>query len=343
MTKIRFYLLFSALFLVSVLYVGFSSFEHTNQDVVNVYTARKEEFVRDMFTSFTRATGIKVNVIHDNPGKLLARMRAEKNSPQSDIFIAANAINLFSAKEGDLIERLSDDIFANQDYSHLSDKDHYWVALTKRARVIVYAKDRVDGDLLKSYWDLADARWKGRLLVSSSMSSYNQALVAYMIYHNGFDKALMWGKGLVENMARKPYGGDTDQIRAIVAGEGDIALSNSYYVARFLSNNPDANKKIGVVFPEQDNVGTHVNISGAGVTKGAVRRENAIKLIRFMLTSEAQGMYSQFNNEYPVLSAVKLADVVDSLGSFKEDKTNIWEWSDYVKDAVRLSDQASWR
>lgn len=311
--------------------------------VVNLYTARKEEFLQDILKNFTEETGIKVNVTHDAAGKLLVRMKNELDSPSgADVFLAADSMSLFMAKHENLLSALDKKLFTNITSSALYDRDHFWIPLTKRARVIVYAKDRVDGRSINSYEDLARPEWQGKVLVSSSASPYNQALLAYMHYHLGYTGALNWAKGFVKNFARKPYGGDTEQIRAVLAGEGDVAVSNSYYVARMIQADSTLSDKIGVIFPGQYAYGTHVNVSGAGILKNAANYKNALMFIDFMLHNDIQSIYARKNNEYPVIYGAENSAVLESWGTFKEDTMYIGELTDYAKNAAVISDRAGW-
>ncbi len=311
---------------------------------VNVYSSRKEILVRDLFDEFSCKNNIKVNYITDDAGKLIARIESEGDLSKADLFIAADMTNLILAEERGVLEKIDSKVLEEAVPENL--RNGYWFALTKRARVIVYAKGRVDPEELSSYEDLADPKWKGKILVRSSGSPYNQSLLASIIHANGERAARSWVRGLVNNFARRPQGGDIDQIRAVAAGEGDVAIVNSYYYARLLNSDvksdQDIVSKIGVFFPNQDGRGTMMNISGAGVVKNARNRSNAIALLEFMVGPEAQGIYAQNNQEYPVLESVKLSSVLSDWPDYKHDDKSLLTVGKYVKQAVKIADEEGW-
>jgi iron(III) transport system substrate-binding protein len=211
----------------------------------------------------------------------------------------------------------------------------------------MYAKGRVDPSTIKTYEDLADPRWKGKILIRSSTHEYNQSLTASMIGAHGAEKAEQWARGLVANMARPPRGGDRDQIKGVAEGVADLAVANTYYLGHLLtSRDPEeraAAAKIGVIFPNQGDRGTHVNISGAGVTRSAPHRQEAIRFIEFLVTPEAQQSFAQSNFEYPVRAGVETTAVIRDLGSFKEDSRSLAGIGRATAEAVKLMDRAGWR
>jgi iron(III) transport system substrate-binding protein len=229
---------------------------------------------------------------------------------------------------------------------HLKDKDNFWFGLTKRGRVIVYAKDRVTPEDLSTYEDLASDRWKGRLLIRSSDNIYNQSLLASIIAHDGETAAKEWAIGVVKNMARNPKGGDRDQVKAVVAGEGDIAVVNTYYLGKMLHSadqeEVETAQKVGLFFPNQNNRGTHINVSGAGIAKYAPNKENGIRFIEFLASEEAQKIFAHMNYEYPVNSKVEPAEQLKEWGAFKEDTLNLSQLGINNKKAVLIFDEAGW-
>ncbi len=318
-------------------------------DSINIYSSRKESLVQELFKEFTKTTGVKVNFIHDSdPGKLIARIKNEGKKTDADLFMTADVANLIMAKRSDLLlpvesMSLNDNIPVN-----LRDKDNYWFGVTKRARIIVYSKSRVtDFEELKDYEDLTDSRWKGRLLMRSSNSVYNQSLLASIIASEGEEKAALWVRGIVSNLARKPYGGDTDQIKAVAAGEGDVTISNSYYYARLFSAKKDTsinNKhETEVVFPNQKNRGTHVNISGIALVKHAKHADNAIRFMEFLVSPKAQHMYAEINQEFPVVKGVEPSEYLKSWGNFKQDAISLDAIEENLSKAIEIMDKYKWR
>ncbi|MFE8700687.1 Fe(3+) ABC transporter substrate-binding protein [Cytobacillus sp. FJAT-54145] len=315
--------------------------------VVNLYTARHYDTDDAIYAAFTEKTGIKVNVIKGEGDELMERLKREGELTEGDVFITADAGNLHRAKENGLLQPIVSDTVNSNIPETLRDSENNWVALTKRARVIVYAKDRVKPEDLSTYEALTEAQWKGKVLIRSSENIYNQSLLASFIELNGEDKAKEWATGIVANMAREPKGGDTDQIKAVVAGEGDVAISNTYYVGRLINSTNEEDVKVaeqvGVFFPNQDTTGTHVNISGAGLLKHAKNNENAIKFIEFMTSAEAQGQFAEGNNEYPANPAVEASETLKSWGEFKAQEINMTILGEKNADAVKIFNEAGWK
>ncbi|QOR67057.1 Fe(3+) ABC transporter substrate-binding protein [Cytobacillus suaedae] len=315
--------------------------------VVNLYTARHYDTDDAIYAAFTEETGIKVNVIKGEGDELMERLSREGEATEGDVFITVDAGNLHRAKEQGLFQPIVSDTVNGNIPEKLRDADNQWVALTQRARVIVYAKDRVNPSDLSTYEALTDAKWQGKILIRSSENIYNQSLLASFLELNGEEMAKEWATGIVANMAREPKGGDTDQIKAVVAGEGDIAISNTYYVGRLInSTNPEDVKvaeQVGVFFPNQDTNGTHVNVSGIGLLKHAKNSENAIKFIEFMTSQEAQGQFAEGNNEYPANPAVEASETLKSWGEFKTQDINMTILGEKNADAVKLYNEAGWK
>ena len=228
----------------------------------------------------------------------------------------------------------------------MRDEDDYWFGLTVRARVLVYSKERVTPDQLSTYEDLANRKWRGKIAVRSSSNIYNQSLMASIIASNGSRKALSWAKSIRKNMARAPRGSDRDQARAVAAGLADVAIMNTYYLG-ILANSPDAKdrevfKKVSVFFPNQNDRGTHINISGAGITKSSKNKKDAIKFLEFLSDSDSQKTFGSVNYEYPIKIEANQSELLKSWGTFKYDKLNLSVLGANNAEAVKLFDKAGW-
>ena len=314
---------------------------------VNVYTHRHYKADQELFAQFEKETGIAVNVVNAKADELMQKMSLEGAQSPADVLITVDAGRLVRAKNKGLLQSASS-VFLNKTIpSHLKDADNHWFALTKRARVIVYNPEKVKAEELSSYEALTDKKWKNKILIRSSDNIYNQSLLASIIANNGEEKAGEWTKGIVANMARSPKGNDRDQVKAVVAGEGDIAIVNTYYIGKLLnSKNPDeviAGKGIKVFFPNQNNRGTHINVSGAGVAKYAPNKEHAIKFIEFLASKKSQEIFAKANYEYPVNKEVVSSKLLKSWGEFKEDTLSLTRLGENNKKAVIIFDESSWK
>ncbi|CCO08142.1 Fe(3+) ABC transporter substrate-binding protein [Desulforamulus hydrothermalis] len=315
--------------------------------VINLYTDRHYDTDQELFDLFAKETGIKVNVVKAESDELIERLAREDKDTKADLLITADAGRLYRAKEKGLLQPASSETLFKNIPENLRDKDNEWFGLTVRARVIVYSKDRVNTSQLSTYEDLTDPKWKGKILVRSSNNIYNQSLLASFIALNGEDKAKEWAKGLVANMAREPKGNDRDQAKAIVAGEGDIAIMNTYYIGKMLkSSDPEEVKvaeKVGVFFPNQDTSGTHINVSGVGLVKYAKNKENAIKLMEFLSGEKAQKQFAEANFEYPVNPNVEPSELLKSWGDFKSQNINLTLLGEYNQKAVKIFNEVGWK
>ncbi len=314
---------------------------------VNIYSSRHYDADRRLYDLFTAETGIEINLLQGKSNALLERLKREGRNSPADLLITVDAGNLGRAHAAGLFQAVRSKLLEAAIPARYRESGGHWFGLTMRARVIMYHKDRVKPSELSTYEALAGAEWKGRILIRSSNNIYNQSLVASLIVANGFDNTEAWAKRLVANMARRPRGGDRDQIRAIGAGEGDIAIANTYYLGRLLASRAAKDReltaKIGVFFPNQKGRGTHVNISGAGVTKYARNKAGAIKLLEFLVAPEAQKVFAEANFEYPVNPEAGQSAIVASWGAFKADSLNVAVLSKRNAEAVRLMDRAGWR
>jgi iron(III) transport system substrate-binding protein len=317
------------------------------QQEVNVYNGRHYGTDAELWQGFTKATGIDVNVVDGQPDQLVQRLKSEGVNSPADILITVDAGRLaFAAKEG-VLQSASSPAIEAAIPAHLREPSGLWHGLAVRARVLVYAKDRVDPSSLSTYEALAEPRFKDKLLVRSSTNIYNLSLVGSILAANGPEATATWCEGLVANMARPPEGGDSDQIKAVAAGVGDIAISNTYYFARLLaSQKPEEQavaSKLAPFFPNQDGRGTHVNISGAAVTAHAPNKENAIRFIEYLASPEAQRYFADVSLEYPANPAVEPHPVLASWGKFKADTLNASLYAEKSAEAAMLMDECGWR
>lgn len=334
-------LLFSVLFCATLL-----SGAARAEEVVNVYTSRHYDIDDAVYKAFTDKTGIKVNLIEGDSDALLARLKREGALSPADVFLTVDAARLHRAVEQGIFAPITEKSLLDRVPADLRHPQGLWIGLTKRARVLIVSRDRVKEGEVTKYADLADPKLKGKVLVRSGNNAYNQSLVASLIATEGGDKAAAWVKGLVANLARKPQGGDRDQIRGVAAGEGDVAVSNHYYFVQMLRGDQadrDAAAKVRLVFPDQDGRGTHVNISGAGILKTSKNRANAVKLLEHLTSPEAQSTFAVANGEYPVVDGVELSPELKSFGTFKSNGVNGATLGENNRQAVRMMDEAGWR
>lgn len=316
-------------------------------DEVNIYSARKEDLIKPLLDDFSKQTGITVNLVTDKEETLLQRLQSEGTNTPADLMLTTDAGRLAAAKKAGVLQALKSETLAAKIPAAYRDPEGYWYGLSVRARPIIYAKDRVQPADLSTYDALADAKWKGKVCVRSSDSIYNQSLVAGMISHHGEAKTEAWVKGLVANFARPPKGGDRDQIKAVAAGECDVALANTYYLGGMSNSSDDAEKqaaaKVAVFWPDAKTTGVHVNVSGAGVTAHARNRDHAIKLLEFMAGDAAQRWYAETNNEYPVNPAIPPSATLKAWGEFKADTVNVAKLGELNAAAVQVMDRAGWK
>jgi iron(III) transport system substrate-binding protein len=314
---------------------------------VNVYSARKEALVKPLLDRFTSETGIKVNLVTGKADTLLKRLEVEGKNTPADMLLTVDVARLIRAKEKGLFQPVESDVLNNTIPDYYRDEDKQWFGLSLRSRVIVYAPERVKESELSTYADLADSKWKNRICIRSSSNVYNQSLVASMVANDGVEKTEAWAKDLVENFARKPKGGDRDQIKAVAAGQCDVAIVNTYYLAGMLTSSQqrevDAAKKIKLFWPDQDGRGTHMNISGAGILKPAKHKKEAIQLLEFLLSNESQQWYAETNHEYAINMDIESSAVLKVWGKFKADNINLSLLGKYNAEAVLLMDRAGWK
>ncbi|WP_252393481.1 Fe(3+) ABC transporter substrate-binding protein [Hydrogenibacillus sp. N12] len=315
--------------------------------VVHVYTARHYDADQALFDDFTKETGIEVKVVSGKAEELIERIAREGDATEADVFITVDGGVLNRAKERGILAPIDDEAILQNVPAELRDRENAWVGLATRARVIVYAKDRVKPDDLSTYEALTDPKWRGKVLVRSSTSLYNQSLLASFIALNGRDWAKRWAEGMVKNFARPPEGNDRDQMKAIAAGVGDVALVNTYYVGLLLtSEDPkerEVGAKIGVFFPDQTGHGTHINVSGAGLVKGAKHPENAKKLLAYLTSVPAQEKLAALNFEYPANPKARWPELLESWGRFKPQTLDFADLGRYNEEAVKIFAEVGWK
>lgn len=308
-------------------------------DEVNVYSYRQANLVKPLFDVFTKNTGIKVNVVFAKKGMAQRLAREGKHSP-ADVLLTTDISRLVALQDKDLLQPVVSSELETNVPSHLQAADDTWFALTTRVRNI-YSSKRL-GEININYEDLADAKWHGRVCTRSGKHPYTVALVASMIAEHGEQKTLEWLKGFKANLARKPQGNDRGQVQAIHQNLCDLSLGNSYYFGKMLKN-PEQKKwadGVNINFPNQNNRGAHINISGVAMAKHAPNRENALKLMEFLISAKAQQMYAETNMEYPVRKGVPLSDLVASWGTYKADDLSLVTIAKHRKAAITLLDQA---
>lgn len=314
---------------------------------VNLYSSRHYDTDVALYEDFTEASGVEVNLIEGDADELIERIRAEGANSPADVLITVDAGRLYRAEEADLLSPVESDTLEERVPDNLQHPDDLWFGLSKRIRAVVYAKDRVDPAEITTYEALAEPDWEGRLCIRSSSNIYNQSLLASMIEAEGADAAEAWAGGIVDNMARPPEGGDTDQIRAVAAGECDIAVVNHYYLVRLIKSEDPADQEVAqavdIAFPNQDGRGAHANISGAGVLENSPNREQAIQFLEYLTTPEAQKYFALGNNEFPVVDDVELDPVLAGWGEIATDDVNASAYGANNAEAVMIMDRVGWK
>ena len=316
---------------------------------INIYSQRHYDSDKMQYKKFEEKTGIKVNVTKAGADELIQRMKNEGDKSQADLFITVDVGKLWQASDMGLFQKFEDEtVFDNIDPQFL-DKNGYWVPVTYRSRVVVYSNERVNKEELSTYEDLANEKWRGRLLVRSSSNAYNQALMSSLVANLGSDAVTSWSEAVVKNFARDPKGSDRDQVKAIAAGQGDIAIVNSYYIGLLLSSEKEeeinAGNAVSVFFPNQgkNDRGAHINVSGLALTKNAKNKENAIELIKYLTSVEGQETYVNNSYEYSVNPNVKPDEIVQAWGEFKKDPVDLNMLGIMRDEAIRIFDKTGWK
>lgn len=314
---------------------------------VNVYSSRHYKYDDQLYAEFTAETGIEVNLIEGAGDELMERIRAEGANSPADVFVTVDAGMLWRAEQAGVFQSSESAVLSERVPESLRHPDGLWYGFSKRARVIIVDSTVVDPALVQTYEDLARPELKGQVCIRSSSNIYNLSLLGSIIAADGAEAAEAWAKGVVDNFARAPEGGDTDQIKAVGAGVCGVAVANTYYYVRLLTSDKaedvELAQKLTVVFPNQGDRGTHVNVSGAGVVANAPNKDNAVKLLEFLSSEAAQNYFASGNNEYPVVSGVAATAEVTALGSFTEDELNVAQLGSNQPEAQKIFDRVGWK
>ena len=333
-------------FLAIILLTTVFSFNIYADSQVNVYSYRQPILIDPFFQEFTKKTGIKVNVLHAKKG-LLERLMAEGSDTPADVVLTVDISRLSQFVENDVLQPIESSILKSNIPSHLRDTNNRWFSFSKRARIVVTSKERIDSNLIQRIEDLADPMWKGKICTRRGSHVYNRSLLASIIAAHGEEEAEKWAKALVANLARKPEGNDRAQVKAIHEGVCDLAIINTYYFGKMKFNEKDIEQKnwakaINLIFTNQNDRGNHINVAGGGVVKYAKNKENAIALLEFLTQPNAQVLYSTMNYEYPVNPSTELTVELKSWGNFKEDQLPVEKLAELAPIAQKIIDRVGW-
>ena len=331
---------------IALLCLGAAGAVHAQEKVLNLYSARHYQTDEALYSNFTKQTGIKINRIEAGENELLERLKNEGANSPADVFLTVDAARLAKADELNLFDNVNSRLLEARIPAHLRTK--HWFAFSTRARVIVYNKDAVSAADVQNYEDLANPKLAGKLCVRSGSHPYNLSLGASLLERLGEKKTEAWAKGLVANFARAPKGGDTDQIKAVAAGECGVAIANSYYLARMLRSTKPEDKKViesvGVVWPNQKTSGAHINVSGGGMLKHAPNKQAAVKFLEYLASDQAQVYFADGNNEWPVVATVKPQNpALEALGKFKAETMNVGTLGKLQASVQKIYDRAGWK
>jgi len=319
----------------------------TVADTLNIYSARQEALIKPLLDRFSNETGVEVNLVTGSGDALITRLTREGRNSPADVLLTSDAGRLYRARQAGVLQPVSSDALTAAVPENLRSPDNLWYGLSVRARVLIIAPERVNTDELQDYEDLADPQWKGRICVRSSGNIYNQSLVAGMLAQKDRAQTQAWLDGFVRNFARPPQGGDRDQIKAVAAGQCDVALVNSYYFGAMLQSDNEeerrAAEQVELLWPNQSNRGVHINISGAGVIRASEQPDLARELIEFLVREDSQQWYAETNNEYPVRDSVSPSRLLQSWGDFKADDLDVSELGRLNAQAVMAMDRANWK
>lgn len=315
-------------------------------DFINLYSSRHYNTDDALYENFKLLTGIQVNLLEGKSDELLERIKIEGSGSPADVFMTVDAGRLWAADQAGVFSPVSSDVLESAIPEGLRHPMGHWFGFSKRSRVIMYNKDLVDPSELSTYEDLANPKWRGKILIRSSTNIYNMSLVASLIANLGVSATEEWARAFVANFARPPEGNDSAQIEGVASGLGAVGIANTYYLPRYAKSDDPAKQaifdKVGVFFPNQEDRGAHVNISGAGVVASSPRKANAIKFLEYMAGPIAQVFFAQGNNEYPVVDGIALDPVVSTFGSFDSDTLNVNMYGEKQAEAVQLMDRVGW-
>ena len=314
---------------------------------VNVYSARHYDTDRALYDAFEQATGVAVRVLPANAEQLLERLQAEGDATEADLVVAADAGNLWRMQDAELLQPATSEALERDVPSRLHDPQGHWWGFSKRVRVIIYRKDVVQPADIASMDDLASPRYRGQVVARSSTNTYNLSLLAARIERLGADNARAWATGVRANFARDPQGSDTDQIKAVAAGQAQVTIANHYYYLRMKQSEDPADReaagKVELLFPDQVGAGAHINISGAGIAKYAKRRAQALLLLEYLASDAGQRVLAPLNNEFPIRPAIAPSPTLAALGTFKEEDVPLEALGRHQAEAARIFEEAGWR
>ena len=332
--------------IVATTIAALSSSLLAEENTLNLYSARHYQTDEALYANFTKETGIKINRIEGKEDELLERIKNEGANSPADIFLTVDAARLAKAHELGLFTPVSSKVLESRIPAHLRTDD--WFSFSVRARVIIYNKASIKADDIKEYADLANPKLKGKVCSRSGSHPYNLSLMASVIANEGEAKAEALARGMVANFARAPKGGDTDQIKAVAAGECGVAITNTYYVARLLRSSKTEElkmmEKVGIIWPNQATTGTHINVSGGGMLKNAPHKAAAVKFLEYLSSDQAQRYFADGNNEWPVVENIKVSNPgLDAMGKFKADQLPVKNLSMYQAKAQIILDRAGFK
>jgi iron(III) transport system substrate-binding protein len=314
---------------------------------VNLYSARKEALIKPLLDKFTKQTGISVNLVTGKADNLLTRLKSEGKYSPADLLLTTDVGRLQRAKKQGLTQTIASSASTETVPVNFRDEQSHWLGISLRARPLMVSVNSIDAQSVSSLEDLTDPKWKGRICIRSSSNIYNQSMVAALIVQLGEAQTQVWLDSFVKNFARPPQGGDRDQVKAVAAGQCDLAIANTYYLAGMLTSKDETTqqqaKNIKVIWPNQSDRGVHINISGVALAKNAPNKNAALKLIDFLLSAESQLWYATANHEYPVLADIAWSDVLNSFGKFKTEQVSLTKLGELNSLAVQMMDRAGWK
>ena len=311
------------------------------EQVVTIYSSRNEQLIKPLLDKYTEETGVKIELVTDKTGPLMARLEAEGKNTPADMLLTVDAGNLWQAAQQGLLQPVTSAILEANVPAKYRDPEGNWTGLSLRARTIFYDPSKVDASQLSTYADLADPKWKGKLCLRTSNKVYNQSLVASMIEHLGSEKTEQVIRGWVANLATDVFSDDTNMLEAIAAGQCEVGIANSYYYGRLLDEKPDF--PVQIFWANQGTSGTHVNVSGAGVVANSNNPEGALKLMEWLSSDQAQGIYASVDKEFPVKEGVDKSEALSSWGDFKADDINVQKFGALQTQAIQMMDKAGYK
>ncbi len=312
-----------------------------SEQAVTIYSSRNEQLIKPLLDRYTEETGVQIELVTDKTGPLMARLDAEGQNTPADMLLTVDAGNLWQAAQQGLLQPVASEVLESNVPAKYRDPEGHWTGLSLRARTIFYDPSKVEASELSTYADLADSKWKGKLCLRTSKKVYNQSLVASMIEHLGVDETERVSRGWVDNLATDVFSDDTSLLEAIAAGQCEVGVANSYYYGRLLDDKPDF--PVQIFWANQDTTGTHVNVSGAGVVANASNPDGALKLMEWLSSDEAQGIYASADKEFPVKEGVDKSDMLRSWGEFKQDDINVEKFGALQTQAIQMMDKAGYK